>query len=58
METFTNHDEERLQELTELAKKRFLADADWNEILEYLHDDDREEYEALYKKSVEAYSSE
>jgi len=58
METFTNHDEERLQELIKKAQKRFLADADWDEILEYLHDDDREEYEALYKKSVQAYSSE
>lgn len=43
-----DYDEERLQELIEKAQKKYLGDADWNEVLEYLHDDDREEYEKLY----------
>ena len=50
---FSDKDEARLQELIEKAQKRYLGDADWNEVLEYLHGDDREEYEDLYKKSIE-----
>tara|TARA_B100000900_G_C20012897_1_gene486616 strand:+ start:309 stop:506 length:198 start_codon:yes stop_codon:yes gene_type:complete len=48
---FSDEDEARLNELIEKAQKRYLGDADWKEVLEYLHDDDREEYEVLYKKS-------
>tara|TARA_B100001778_G_scaffold285448_1_gene252276 strand:+ start:23 stop:214 length:192 start_codon:yes stop_codon:yes gene_type:complete len=48
---FSDKDEARLQELIEKAQKRYLGDADWNEVLEYLHDDDREEYERLSLKS-------
>ena len=49
---FSDKDEARLKELIEKAQKRYLGDADWEEVLEYLHDDDREEYEELYKKSI------
>ena len=48
---FSDKDEARLHELIEKAQKRYLGDADWNEVLEYLHDDDREEYERLSLKS-------
>jgi len=44
----SDRDEERLQELIGKARNRYLGDADWNEVLEYLHEDDREEYEKLY----------
>ena len=49
---FSEEDEERMQFLADLAIKRYLGDAVWGDVLEYLHEDDRKEYDELYQKSI------
>ena len=53
---FSKEDEERMQELADKAIRRFMDYAVWTDVLEYLHEDDRTEYDELYKRSIEGFT--
>ncbi len=45
---------QRILELEEKAKRIFLEHTDWNYVLDMLDDDEKKEYDKLYKDLFEA----